>query len=291
MQYLLWLLRRNENDLINIYNFLVPLVKLANGGDTLNRGYWDEKTKDPVEAQQRLCKLIGEFACFNSAKTVLDVGSGYSGPAKTLKSLYSFLDIVCIDLNFNQLRNAVQLYGDNRPVISSGQQNGSPLTYINATANILPVAGHSFDRIVALESHHHFRPLNLFILECKRVLVDNGLLTIATPVKTFESNILSEFIKMGIPFLTLNSKNLVLKHIQSIINSCGFEIKDILSIGSYVFPAQTDYYVHNRELIKESIPKAYPWYTEKLLHNLVMKTNQAYLNGNIDYVLLNCSPG
>jgi len=291
LNYLLWILRRNEDDLINIYNYLTPLVRLANGGYTLNRGYWDEKTTDPLQAQQNLCKVMGKFACLDSAKTVLDVGSGFSGPAITLKSLYSLLDIVCIDLNFNQLRNAAKVrQAQDEPAAPNVQQNDRTLAFINATATTLPVARHSFDRIVALEAHHHFRPLSLFIKESKRVLVDNGLLIIASPVKTFDTNIMSEFIKIGIPFLTLNSKNLVLSNLKSMIQNCGFQINDIVSIGASVFPAQTDYYNRNRELIKQKLPKMYPSYTEKLLHNLMTKTNQAYQKGKIDYVLIKCSP-
>lgn len=267
------------------------MVRLANGGHTLNRGYWDEKTRDPIQAQRNLCELIGKFACFDSAKTMLDVGSGYSGPATTFKSIYSFMDIVCMDLNFNQLKDAVIVQDSaKRPATAYTHKNDSRLTFINGTATTLPVAQHSFDRIVALESHHHFRPFSAFLKECKRVLADKGLLTIASPVKTFDSNMVSEFIKMGIPFLTLNSKNLVASYLQSIIQSCGFQTKDMLSIGKYVFPAQTGYYNRNRELIKQSIPKTYPWYTEKLLHNLVIKTNEAYKKGIIDYVLIKCGP-
>jgi hypothetical protein len=57
------------------------VVELANGGSILNRGYWSNNTRDPLQAQYQLCKLIGEFGSFHLAKTLLDVGSGISNPA------------------------------------------------------------------------------------------------------------------------------------------------------------------------------------------------------------------
>ena len=291
LDILLWAVRRSDRDLINVYNSFTPILKLANGGYTLNRGYWNENTSNPLEAEQQLCKLIGQFACFESARTMLDVGSGISSPAINLKSIYDFVDIVCLDLNFNQLKNAIKKYNDTvRSETFSLELNSKSLTHINATATVLPLADHSVDRIVAVESHYHFSPLNDFIQESKRVLGNNGLLIIASPIKTFDSGIISDFLKLGFLTLPFNSRNFVLTYIKSVIANCGFHIKDILSIGSHVFPPITEYYIRNRKTIKQCMPREYPSFTEKALFKLVTKTNEAYWKGKIDYVLIKCCP-
>ena len=58
----LWTFRRNEKDVVNLYNTLSPVMQLAVGGDMLNFGYWDEKDTSPIDAQNRLCDKIGKIA-------------------------------------------------------------------------------------------------------------------------------------------------------------------------------------------------------------------------------------
>ena len=47
----------------------------------LNFGYWTDYTKNPIEAQNELCKLVGKFADLHLAKNLADIGSGFSEPA------------------------------------------------------------------------------------------------------------------------------------------------------------------------------------------------------------------
>ena len=39
----LWTFRRNEKDIVNLYNTLSPVMQLATGGNMLNFGCWDKK--------------------------------------------------------------------------------------------------------------------------------------------------------------------------------------------------------------------------------------------------------
>ena len=94
------MLRGKETDIIKIYNYVTPVIQLANGGQMLNRGYWDKDAKNPLQAQHQFFKLVGEFAEYDSAKTLLDVGSGLSIPAIHWSTLYEFLNITCLDINF-----------------------------------------------------------------------------------------------------------------------------------------------------------------------------------------------
>jgi len=88
---------------------MTPYILRATGGTMLNFGYWNEKTTNPIQAQNELCKLVGKFAQLHAAKNVLDVGSGFSAPAIYWKSLYNSLDITCLNVNFLQLKTAAGL--------------------------------------------------------------------------------------------------------------------------------------------------------------------------------------
>ena len=109
LQSLLWIIRHNEVDTINLYNSITPFVQVATGGNSnmLNFGYWSQNKKivdmNPLHAQRELSALIGKFGDFQSSHRVLDIGSGFSAPATQWKSIYNFLDIICVNINSQQL--------------------------------------------------------------------------------------------------------------------------------------------------------------------------------------------
>ena len=105
----LWTFRRNEKDVVNLYNTLSPVMQLAVGGDMLNFGYWDEKDTSPIDAQNRLCDKIGKIAELNSANSLLDIGSGLSSPAIMWARLYPNIDISCLNINYTQLQLAKKI--------------------------------------------------------------------------------------------------------------------------------------------------------------------------------------
>ena len=53
LHLILWTFRRNENDVINLYNSLSKIMQLATGGDMLNFGHWDGAS-DPMAAQRSM---------------------------------------------------------------------------------------------------------------------------------------------------------------------------------------------------------------------------------------------
>src|ERR671910_2107737 len=114
LQSLLWIIRHNEVDTINLYNSITPFVQVATGGNSnmLNFGYWSKNKKildmDPLHAQRELSALIGKFGDFQSSHRVLDIGSGFSAPATQWKSIYNFLDIICVNINSQQLSTAAK---------------------------------------------------------------------------------------------------------------------------------------------------------------------------------------
>ena len=91
LQVLLWTFRRNEKDVVNLYDTLSDVMGKATGSGMLNFGYWTDDTKEPLQAQMELCNIFAKLADLSIAKTVVDIGSGLSAPAIQWKS--SFPDL------------------------------------------------------------------------------------------------------------------------------------------------------------------------------------------------------
>src|ERR671921_296344 len=109
---ILWTARRSEHDVISLYNYLSGLMHIITKDYFLNFGYWNKGIDSPRDAQRRLCSLIADVSNLNSARTVLDIGSGFSVPALYWKSLFNSVSIVCVDVNLRQLKFGVSLQGD-----------------------------------------------------------------------------------------------------------------------------------------------------------------------------------
>src|ERR671932_483185 len=114
LKSILWINRRSENDVVNLYNSITPFVRIAladvNNNTMLNFGYWDESTTGHLAAQIELCRLVGEFAELQSATKIIDIGSGFCSSAAIWKYIYDnkILDIVCVDINLKQLIAAME---------------------------------------------------------------------------------------------------------------------------------------------------------------------------------------
>jgi hypothetical protein len=155
----------------------------------LNFGYWSQNKKtldmSPLRAQEELSALIGKFGDFQSSHRIIDIGSGFSAPAIQWKLIYDFLDIVCVNINSQQLSTAAKtlvpliattakshiINADiDNSIISTADAKvrqsvtapvicGDIISLVNATATTLPFADECVDRVVALESAQHFKPL------------------------------------------------------------------------------------------------------------------------------------
>jgi len=292
----------------------------------LNFGYWSKKTEDPIQAQRELCTLVGEFANLKSAENVLDVGSGFSAPAIQWKSIYNFLNISCVNINLLQLKTAKNIVNknDSNDIVKSKKTTitsqtlyvknsaDNNISLVNSTAKILPFKEKCMDRIIALESAQHFRPLIQFIQESKRILKNDGLLVIAIPVTTTittdnksittdnkSASLAQQFKKLGILSLTWASEHYELENIRSLFNEAGFKNVNIQNIGAHVYAPFTDYYVKNRRAIKNVILNGSQSSasTPLLLHNILydvvenfiyksaLKMKEISQKGLIDYVL------
>ena len=244
-------------------------MQLATGGSMLNFGYWLENTTNPISAQENLCSYFGKLAELENAKTVIDVGSGLSAPAIFWRDNYENLALFCVNINYAQLS------------FSGPQKN---IEFLNSTSTKLPFADDSVDRVLALESSQHFKPLRDFILESKRILKNNGLLILALPVTLQNSSIM----KLGILKFTWSSEHYGLKHVRKLVNSLGFTISEEELIGKNVYVPLANYYIKNRTELKKLILKKYPKYVEQILFKSILKMKKASEQKTIDYVVLKC---
>src|ERR687892_899097 len=331
LQSLLWIIRHNEVDTINLYNSITPFVKVATGGNSnmLNFGYWSRNKKamdmSPLHAQQELSPLIGKFGDFQSSHRIIDIGSGFSAPAIQWKLIYDFLDIVCVNINSQQLSTAgktlVPLIATtakshiinadiDNSIISTADAKvrqsvtapiicGHIISLVNATATTLPFADECVDRVVALESAQHFKPLQYFFKESTRILKSKGLLIIAIPVVTSstKSSFIQQFRKLGILYFSWASEHYTLDNVNSSLRSEGLAIKDIQHIGNNVYEPLADYYILNRKLLKKTINDSLSSRIQivafKIIENIIyrsaLKMKNLSQKGIIDYVLIKCT--
>lgn len=269
-----WTVRRNEKDVINLYSSLSSLMRSATGGDMLNFGLWDETHDSPILAQQNLCMVFGEAAKLDSGQQIADVGGGFTTPAMLWNKKYPSLKITSIDLNFGELRE-------------SGMREDPEIRNIlriNATARTLPLGSESQDRVLALESPQHFKPLGEFLSESYRVLKKDGLLALAIPVVEKPASIL----QLGILSMAWSSEHYSVDFVKSSLEKLGFSIMSIQRIGSKVYPPLADYYLANRNALRPKILEQYPKYVEKILFDSMKKMKDTSKKGVIEYLLIVC---
>lgn len=252
-----------------MYDSLSGIMRTATGGDMLNFGLWDENHDSPLLAQENMCDVFAQISQLEQNQRIIDVGSGFGSPAAIWQSKHH-PEITCVDINFGQLNT--------KPV------DGKTINYVNATARVLPFAAGSVDRVLALESSHHFKPFKEFLFESFRVLRKGGMLVLAIPIVTRQMS----FFKLGILAMTWSSEHYGADFVKSAIAECGFSIALQKNIGPSVYEPLADYYAKNRESLKPKILAKYPSYVEKILFNSLNKMNKVSKNGTIDYLLLVC---
>ena len=250
-------------------------MQLATGGSMLNFGYWSKNDRSPIDAQNRLCDKVGKIAELDSANSLLDVGSGLSSPAIMWAKLYPNIGISCVNINYNQLQLAQKIINKKTPY--------STIHKINSTSTMLPFSTSSIERIIALESAQHFKPFNNFISESHRILKKDGILTFAIPVVKKNSGLKN----LGILALTWSSEHYQQDFVMN-QTTAKFKLIKKIEIGSDVFEPLTDYYIKNRNNLKNKILAQYPLYLENILFKSLLKMKKASHEKLIDYLLIKC---
>jgi cyclopropane fatty-acyl-phospholipid synthase-like methyltransferase len=217
------------------------------------------------------------MAQLDGAKKILDVGSGFSEPALLWKKNYPDLDITCLNINSSQLRSANKI----------SDKTGYKINLLNSTATKIPLANESCDRVIALESAQHFKPIHEFISEASRVLKKDGFVMLAIPVLLKPTKM--DILKIGILKFTWSSEHYDYDTIKKTISDAGLKIIETQLIGSKVYSPLADYYIKNHEFLRSKILELYPSYVEKILFKSMLKMKEASLGQTIEYALVKCT--
>jgi SAM-dependent methyltransferase len=287
-QAILWTVRRNQKDVIHLYDSLSALMELTTGGRMLNFGYWKGNIFCPKEAQSHLCTSVGKTAELDTAQIIVDVGSGYGAPANQWGNEYTRPQIVCVNINGNHLTASIQNFY-HRPEntdIDTVIPNSYKINFINSTSLALPFASQSVDRVISLESAQHFKPLSLFISESARILRHCGLLVIAMPVTIGSRNVFKRLIRLGILNFTWSSEHYTLDYVKTTIEREKFSIINSTMIGPQVYEPLAKYYFQNRRVLRDKILTLYPSYVEKILSRSLLKMWNVSRQGIVDYAVI-----
>ena len=247
-------------------------MQLGSGADMLNFGMRDKGIMHPHQAQERLCDLVSELSEFATATNVLDVGCGFCSPALRWKQQFEGLEIFCLNINRTQI---------NIPIPKE------KLYLVNSTSIVIPFSDKSFDRIVALESAQHFYPLKRFLEEAKRMLRHDGNFVMAIPVVNSKKGL---FSKLGILNVTWTSQHYSSELVEDQIKDAGFEISKIEKIGKFVYEPLADYYIKNRDSMKEKFAAIYPSFVETLVYKSMIKMKRLSEDSIIDYLVIKSHP-
>jgi cyclopropane fatty-acyl-phospholipid synthase-like methyltransferase len=178
------------------------------------------------------------------------------------------LKISSVNVNFSQLSS-----------VDSGN-----ISKLNSTARMLPFVNSSLDRVIALESAQHFKPIGDFFSESNRVLKDDGILTLAIPTATNNSSLSN----LGILKFTWSSEHYSQKYLIEEIPKNGFEIIKSCEIGKNVYSPLAEYYLSNRDELRKKILTRYSSYVEKILFESMKKMRSSSEKGLIGYMMLKC---
>jgi ubiquinone/menaquinone biosynthesis C-methylase UbiE len=287
-------IRRNERDVVNVYDTFSNLMRIATGGKLLNFGYWTKDITNPLEAQIQLTKLFGIYGSFDTAQTILDVGSGFSIPALQWIHRYSNLKIYCLNISLKQLKtanadiNRNQSFEDVNSRTNSNSNISNRIFHINSTSTSMPFRNESMERIAAFESAQHFKPMAQFIHESKRILKNSGQLVMAMPVISYDSNLdpFSKSYNLGILAVTWASEHYSVRTLKSLLLRNGFELSNIEYIGGKIYGPLAEFYIQNRDKLRIEITKEYPKFLELILYKSMIKMKLASDRNFIDYVLI-----
>ena len=295
---ILWSLRKSQRDVVRMYEQLSPLMCRITGCSMLNFGYWDDTNNTPALAQENMCSLMADVAELGNGAdmTVLDVGSGFCAPALYWTRCYRNLEVCCINTSYRQLLEAALQSdweddgGGSRGHGNSGGGSGATrgnINQVSASATALPSAAGSADRIIALESAQHFKPLGLFASECRRAISESGILVVALPVVAKRA----ASARLGILNFTWASEHYSLGHVRKTIRGGGFEVVDEQLVGRSVYEPLADYYEAHRPDIRQSVGAiGCPSHLEGVIAASMRRMRSAACAGALEYAILKCRP-
>lgn len=137
-------------------------------------GYWDDASRattdleDFSRAMQRMNDELLSAAGIEDGQSILDCGCGFGGTLAAIRASRRDVKLVGVNIDPRQIR-----------VARSQLPPGAQTRFIQADACRVPLAGGSFDRVLAVECIFHFPSRFAFLKEAARVLKPGGRLTLS----------------------------------------------------------------------------------------------------------------
>jgi cyclopropane fatty-acyl-phospholipid synthase-like methyltransferase len=155
---------RTERDVAGFYDSVNGY--LTETTHFFNQGYWEDNPTSQDDACRALVRLVGLAAGLQARDRVLDAGIGYGDQLPLWVKDFEVGHVTGITLS------QVQIVAAGRLCEQSGILDRITLRRMSATALDYPDA--SFDKVVAVESGHHFQTRKSFFREARRVLMPGG---------------------------------------------------------------------------------------------------------------------
>ena len=237
------------------YHLLEPLFhSMSDNNMFLNLGYDDLSKKtisSIVDTQKKMVEIVTRG--FNKEGRWLDAGSGTGAPACYLANSYPSINIEGINIIKTQIEKANDL--------AKNKNCNDRVRFNYGNAQDIPYSDNHFENIYAIESAFHFEDKTKFINESKRVLKQQGQISIADIVIRPEYLKFRDWYKVSIAKHGLATKEFYNKDKWvSLLTSTGFddiEVEDITLNVSNVLPHWVSLIKKNHDKLLDLYPKIF----------------------------------
>ena len=237
------------------YHLLEPLFhSMSDNNMFLNLGYDDLSKKtisSIVDTQKKMVEIVTRG--FKKEGRWLDAGSGTGAPACYLANSYPSINIEGINIIKTQIEKANDL--------AKNKNCNDRVKFNYGNAQDIPYSDNHFENIYAIESAFHFEDKTKFISESKRVLKQQGQISIADIVIRPEYLKFRDWYKVSIAKHGLATKEFYNKDKWvSLLTSTGFDnvkVEDITLNVSNVLPHWVSLIKKNHDKLLDLYPKIF----------------------------------
>ena len=237
------------------YHLLEPLFhSMSDNNMFLNLGYDDLSKKtisSIVDTQKKMVEIVTRG--FKKEGRWLDAGSGTGAPACYLANSYPSINIEGINIVKTQIEKANDL--------AKNKNCNDRVKFNYGNAQDIPYSDNHFENIYAIESAFHFEDKTKFISESKRVLKQQGQISIADIVIRPEYLKFRDWYKVSIAKHGLATKEFYNKDKWVILlTSTGFDnvkVEDITLNVSNVLPHWVSLIKKNHDKLLDLYPKIF----------------------------------
>lgn len=204
-------------------------------GNFINFGFWEFPTRDGeisasqrIESERNMYRLVARKLEITGGDRLLEVACGQGVGAALVMAEFKPKEVHGIDLSQAQIARAKKVNAD------ALGKNAGKIFFLEGSAEDIPYASSSFDKLFSVEAAQHFENLDKFAKEANRILKPGGKMVIASFFGTSEksSEIMStmvQTIRDGI------DKATPIYRLQEILNKNGFQNVHVESIGKNVY--------------------------------------------------------